>query len=44
MAAGEVEDVLEEGGEVQDAFEEGREDVEEGGEVPKVPLIDLKCP
>ena len=38
---GEVEDALEEGGEVHDILEEGREDVEEGGEVPKVPFMGL---
>ena len=38
---GEFQDVLEEGGEVQEVLEEGREDVEEGGEVPKVPFMGL---
>ena len=38
---GELQDVLEEGGEVHDILEEGREDVEEGGEVPKVPFMGL---
>ena len=39
--SGEVKNILEQGEEVQEVLEEGREDVEEGGEVPKVPFMGL---